>query len=332
MTPITTQPPLYEAIDVHAHFLPPRLRDELVATGHTQPDGMAALPHWDTAAALSCMDATGISAAILSISSPGVLLDGRTESAVALARSVNEDGAAVVGAYPHRFGLFASLPLPDVTAALHETRYALDHLGADGVVLMTNYAGAYLGDPAFEPLMAELNTWQAVVHIHPTSPACWEHTALGRPRPMLEFLFDTTRAVTNLVLNGVLDRHPDIRFIVAHAGAALPVLADRVAGFAIAENPDAPVDVLAALRRLYYDVAGFALPRALPALLELVDGRRLLYGSDFPFTAEWIVQGLATQLAAAGHLTDDLRSGLQRTNARDLFPRLAQRQAIHDGS
>ncbi len=107
-------------------------------------------------------------------------------------------------------------------------KYALDHLHADGIALHTNYHGQYLGDPAFEPVMADLDQRHAVAVLHPTSPACWEAISFGRPRPLLEFPIDTTRAVFNLVLTGTLDRYPNIRFVIPHTGAALPVLADRV--------------------------------------------------------------------------------------------------------
>jgi predicted TIM-barrel fold metal-dependent hydrolase len=318
-----SSPPLHSAIDVHAHFLTPRLHEAMIRTGHDQPDGMPALPQWDPQTALSMMDRTGIRSAVLSVSSPGVLLSDDPADACDLARMVNEEGAAIVAQHPDRFGLFASLPLPDVQTAIGEIRYALDDLGADGIALETHYRGIYLGAAEFEPVMKELNDRAAVVHVHPTSPACWPQTSLGRPRPMIEFLFDTTRALTSLALNGVLDRHPAVRFIVAHSGAALPVLADRIAAFAFTENPQQPINVLGALRRLYYNVAGFALPRALPALLSLVDTDRLLYGSDYPFTPDWVVSGLAEALAGTDVLTDDDGVLLSRGNAASLFPRLA---------
>lgn len=316
-------PPLDGAIDVHAHFLTPRLRAAMHATGHDRPDGMPAIPEWDAARALAVMDRMGIRASVLSVSSPGVLLDGDIAAAVSLARAVNEDGADIVAAHPRRFGLFASLPLPDVGAAVTEATYAFDQLGVDGIALHTNYAGTYLGDTDLDPLMAVLDDRRAVVHIHPTSPACWEHTALQRPRPMLEFLFDTTRAVAALVLNDVPGRFPGIRFIVSHSGAALPVLADRIAAFALIDSPEHPVDVVGALRRLHYDVAGFAFPRAVPALLGLVAPEQLLYGSDYPFTPDWAVHGLATALAASTDLTDRQREQVTHLNATELLPRFA---------
>jgi len=324
-TPDAAEAPLRGAIDVHAHVLTPSLRTAMLDAGHGQPDGMPALPEWDPDSALSVMDRTGIRAAVLSVSSPGVLLDGDVDHAARLARTVNDEGAALVAVHPDRFGLFASLPLPDVAAAVAEVRRAYDYLGVDGVALQTNYAGIYLGDNTFDPLMAELDERSAVVHVHPTSPACWHRTSLDRPRPMLEFLFDSTRAIAALALNGVLDRYPRVRFIVSHAGAALPVLADRIAGFAIMKSPSAPVDVIGALQRLHYDVAGFVLPRALPALLNLVGAERLLYGSDYPFTAGWMVEGLAGALAGTDVLTEDQRHLLTSGRGEELFPRWARR-------
>ncbi|MFD4636258.1 amidohydrolase family protein [Lentzea sp. NPDC058436] len=288
------------AIDVHAHYVTPRLRAAMEAAGHGQPDGMPSIPEWSAASTLRLMDSLGIKAQLLSVSSPGVNF-GDTS----LAREVNEEGAEVVAAHPDRFGLLASVPLPDLDAALVEVRHAFDVLGADGITLLTHYEGRHLGHECYEPLMAELDRRGAVVLLHPTSPHC--DTGTGFPRPMLEFPFETTRAVTSLILNGVLDRYPAIRFVVPHAGAALPALADRVAAFG---GPD----VLRALRSLHYDLAGFALPRLLPALLALTEPDQLLYGSDHPFTPEFAVRGLAAALA---------ETGIPLDRAAALFPRFA---------
>jgi predicted TIM-barrel fold metal-dependent hydrolase len=99
------------------------------------------------------------------------------------------------------------------------------------------------------------------------------------------------------------------------------VLADRIAGFAALESPSAPVDVIAALQRLHYDVAGFVLPRALPALLNLVGTERLLYGSDYPFTADWVVLGLASAMAGTDVLSAEQRNSMTSGRAEELFPR-----------
>ncbi|OLR92901.1 amidohydrolase family protein [Actinokineospora bangkokensis] len=310
--------PLNGAIDVHAHYLTPRLRAAMEAAGHSRPDGMPAIPEWTPQLALSTMDGTGVATALLSVSSPGVHF-GDDAQARELARAVNDEGAEVVAAHPGRFGLLASLPLPDLDGALTELARACDALGADGITLHTHHAGKRLDHPDHEPLLAELDRRGTAVFLHPTSPPCWEAVSGGLPRPVVEFPFETTRAVTGLVLSGTLQRYPGIRFIVPHAGATLPALADRIAAMSlIAGGP--PVDVLGALRGLHYDVAGFPLPRLLPALLTLTEN--LLYGSDFPFTPDPVVRGLAQLLADTDALTPRQRSAMQRERALGLFPRL----------
>jgi hypothetical protein len=144
------------------------------------------------------------------------------------------------------------------------------------------------------------NRRHARVLVHPTSPASWESTSFGRPRPMIEFLFDTTRAVVNLVLNGTVARHPGIEFVIAHAGAALPVIADRVAAFTmVLTDVDSEADVMRDLARLHYDLAGFPIPRQLDAILALTTLEHLHYGSDYPFTPEFVVEMGARALAGA---------------------------------
>jgi predicted TIM-barrel fold metal-dependent hydrolase len=311
-------------VDLHSHFLPPRYRASALAHGAGHPDGMPALPEWDAAGALAMMDDVGIGTAMLSISSPGVSFLDSTEDRIELCRVVNEDGAATVAAAPDRFGLLATLPLPDVDAALSEIGRAFDVLGADGISLHTHYDGVYLGDARLDPVMAELDGRAALVTIHPVSPCGWEGVAFGRPRPILEFLLDTTRAVVNLVLSGVVERYPAIEWVVPHAGAALPVLADRVDRIAPMVGVElAAVDVVASLGRLHYDLAGVPLPRALPALLALVGPDRLVYGSDYPFTPAGAVRALAAELAASAVLDEAGRRAALGGNARRLVARLA---------
>jgi len=189
-------------------------------------------------------------------------------------------------------------------------------------ILLTNIDGTYLGDPDWEPVFRELDRRHARVLIHPTSPVCWEHTSLGRPRPMLEFLFDTTRAVVNLVLNGSIARHPDLRLVIPHAGATLPVIADRVALFSLALGTDASVDVLRDLGRLHYDLSGTPIPRQLDALLAITTLDHLHYGSDYPFTPDFVAALATDALDGAGEPPGSLAEAM-RANTRALFPRLA---------
>lgn len=307
-------------IDVHAHYLPAFYREALLEHGHAQPDGFPYIPEWSAEEHVAVMDRLGIATSLLSISSPGVHLgdEARTRE---LTRAVNEEGRRVVMDHPGRFGLFASLPLPDVDAAIAEIEYCSERLHANGFALLTNIGGIYLGDPAFDPVFGELERRSARVFIHPTSPACWEHTSLGRPRPMIEFLFDTTRAVVDMVLRGIIARYREIEFVIPHAGATLPMIADRVGVFSTLLGVDPAVDVLRDLGRLHFDLAGYPIPRQLDALLTLTTLDHLHYGSDYPFTPERAAAAGRDRIAGAGDAPGSLLEALG-ANSRRLFPEL----------
>jgi predicted TIM-barrel fold metal-dependent hydrolase len=308
-------------IDVHAHYLPASYRQRLIDTGHDQPDGFPHIPDWAAEEHVEAMDRLGIATALLSISSPGVLLADEAV-AVDVAREVNEAGRRAVVDHPGRFGLLASLPLPDVDATIAEIAYCCDRLEVDGFVVLTNIGGTYLADPSWEPVFDELDRRRARVLIHPTSPACWEQTSLGRPRPMLEFFFDTTRAVVDLVLNGTIARHSDIELVVPHAGATIPMVVDRVHAFARMLDVDASVDVFRDIGRLHFDLAGFSVPRQLDALLTITTIEHLHYGSDYPFTPELGIALARERLEGAGDPPGSL-DGTLRSNTERLFPGLA---------
>ena len=301
-------------IDVHAHYMPDGYRAALVRAGHDQPDGMPWIPEWSAVEHVAAMDRLGIATSLLSISSPGVYLgDGQT--VVGLAREVNEDGRRAVMDHPGRFGLLASLPLPDVDAAVAEIAYCCDRLDVQGFVLLTNVGGTYMSDPSFGPVFTELDRRRARVLLHPTSPACWDRTSFARPRPMLEFLFDTTRTVVDLVLNGTIARHPHLELIIPHMGATLALVADRVQAFATVLAP--AVDVFGDLGRLHFDMAGYAEPRQLNALLALTTLEHLHYGSDFPFTPEAIAAAAVERMDQVESLVVMLRANTARLFATD---------------
>jgi 6-methylsalicylate decarboxylase len=305
-------------IDVHAHYLPDFYRQALVEHGHAQPDGFPHIPDWSAEEHVAAMDRLGIATSLLSISSPGVHLADAAGTSE-LSRALNEEGRRTVVDHPGRFGLLASLPLPDVDAAMAEIAHCCAHLDVAGFALLTNIGGTYLGDDSFEPVFRDLDRRNARVFIHPTSPACWEQTSLGRPRPMLEFLFDTTRAVVDLVLNGTVATRPGIEFVIPHGGAALPMIADRVSVFSLLLDADPAVDVLRDLGRLHFDLAGYPLPRQLDALLTLTTPDHLHYGSDYPFTPEFAVASGRDRLAQIGEPPGSLIEALG-ANTQRLFP------------
>lgn len=295
-----------EKIDLHSHFVPPFYRDALLKTGHEHPDGMPAPPTWSEEDHLNFHSALNVSKSILSITTPGThLTPGADEEARTLTRRVNEYAADLKRRRPEQFGFFASLPLPDVEGSLAEIAYAADKLRADGFTLMTNHHGIYVGDKKFDPVFDELNKRHAIVFIHPTTPCtalpgggCTHAAPLEAtyPRPMFEFFFDSARAYTNLFLSGTVSRCPNITFIVTHAGGALPPLITRVAtspallklpGMDLTVTPDYMKERLNS-EQFFFDTAGWVFPDQIKGLLAYLKdsekGKRIVYGSDFPWT------------------------------------------------
>ncbi|MFJ2814575.1 amidohydrolase family protein [Streptomyces sp. NPDC087294] len=313
---MTDSPPF---VDVHTHFVTERYVSAARAAGIEHPDGMAGWPSWSPEGALALMDEAGIGLSVLSVSSPGTHF-GDGAAARALSREVNEFAAGLHRERPDRFGHFASVPLPDVDGALVEAVYALDALGADGIAVETNSRGVYLGDARFEPFWGELDRREAVVFVHPTSPPGWEGVALGRPRPMLEFLFDTARAASDVVLAGVTVRYPGIRWVFTHGGGVLPLLAARMELFE-ALMPTSGVEVRAALAGLWFDLAGTPFPDQLPALERAFGLERVLYGSDSCWTPAAGVLAQVASIDAAVQPGGSSWRSLTGRNARRLFGR-----------
>jgi predicted TIM-barrel fold metal-dependent hydrolase len=281
-------------------------------------------PTWDPESTLAVMDRHGIGFALTSISAPGVHF-GDHAFARDLARRCNEISAELVGAHPSRFGAFAVLPLPDVEGSLVELEHALDTLGLDGVVLLSSQSdGRYLGDPAFDALMADLDRRQAVAFVHPTVPVTSRSLRLDVPGPILEFTFDTTRAALSLIWNGTVERFPSIRFILSHAGGTVPFLAWRMSlvdgSTQIRER--APRGVRHYLQRFYYDTALSANPHALRSLGELVPAAQVLFGSDYPFAPEPVTARSVVGLGKYDGFDDAARAAIGRETALGLFPRL----------
>jgi predicted TIM-barrel fold metal-dependent hydrolase len=319
-------------IDVHHHIIPPFYRAALQARGLFSPIRGIQFPAWDVESTLEMMDRQGIATAITSIVEPGVYF-GDVAAACDLARQCNEFSALLVASHAGRFGALAVLPLPDLEATLHELEYALDTLCLDGITLLTNYRGTYLGDAAFDPLFAELNRRQTPVFIHPSTPAGINLPTFDYPVGLYELTFDTTRTVAHLLYSGALTRFPDLRLILPHAGGAVPFLAGRLT-FAASVVPQikerAPADIIGALRRLYFDTAMSATPHALPSLQALADPSHILFGSDWPFVAAPVVAATVAGLAQHDGFDAEARCLIEFENALRLCPRL--RQVIPAGS
>ena len=306
-------------IDVHTHVIPPEWGRLLIATG--EGSGGWAVPEWSPESHLAFMDASNIATSVLSVTSPGTLIGDNDPAQIA--RAANEFTAEVAKDRPDRFGQFAILPQSDVDASLKEIAFAYDELHADGIVLLSSARGVYLGNPTLNPVWEELERRKAVVFVHPTTGAF--PMLPGTPAPILDFTFDTTRTAVDLVLNGVIQRSPNVRIILSHAGGYLPYVAQRVTGAAPLVRPELTSEgVDADLRKFYFDTALSSNPITLRALLEFAEPGHVMFGSDFPFAPPEWSSALTRQLDEYPDHTPGQLYAINRTSAEALFPRLKQ--------
>jgi predicted TIM-barrel fold metal-dependent hydrolase len=304
-------------IDAHAHLIPATYKAELERRG-LEPD--YPLPTATPDAYAEMMDRHAIDAAIVSLSPPGVWFGDRG-LASELSRLVNVELARLVGERPARFAALATLPLPDVDGALAEIAYASDTLGLDGFVLHSNVGGVYLGDPELDPVLDELERRRAYVFVHPI-PSPSPSPLPDVPDWLVEFPFDTTRAVVSLIYSGTLERCPTIRFQLAHMGGAAPFLAHRIAEWAgrdPARASEAPAGALGYLGRFYYDTGLANNPIAVAAVRELAGLERIVFGTDWPYA---VLPDSADPAPDLGLAAAD-RALVDNANVATLVPRLS---------
>ena len=310
-------------IDFHQHVVPPFWASDLPSHGG-DPSGWES-PQWSPEAAINFMDSIGTTKGVLSLTAPSVA-GWKGEERRAMARRVNNYTAKLVKESNGRFGNFATVPLPDVEGAVLEAKRALDELNAEGVVLLTNYEGKYLGDPAFEPLWKILNERSAIVFIHPGAPQI--KVLPGMPGPMIDYPFDTTRTAVHMVANGVLDRYTQVKCILSHAGGFVPYTALRFAGVLSMLNPDKfTVDsVMERLRQFYFDTALTSEDITVKALLEFACPGHVLFGSNFPYAPAPAATMFTRQLDENSGISDSDKAAINYGNGKKLLSEQSRRQ------
>lgn len=306
-------------IDTHHHMIPPDYRKVLRQAGIDEAGGRT-LPAWSVEESLQTMAGLGVATAILSVSTPGTTILPGAADATALARDINDYSAELVAAQPDRLGFFATVPMPHLGAAVEESVRALDVLGADGVVLLANSSGSYVGSEGQEPLFEALDKRSAVVFIH---PAELPGPSVPGVQPFAaDFLLDTTRAAYLLVRNGIRRRYPNIRFILSHAGGFVPYASHRMAVSITGDVGGSPADHLDDLASFYFDTALSSSAAALPSLLAFAKPGHITFGSDFPFAPVQVSKLFAAGLEGYAGLSAVDRAAIDRDNAAGLFPRL----------
>lgn len=318
--------------DVHTHHYPRAYFSLIERSGGdfafaTDPSGQTIIRYrgsrffgvtpamTDPALRLTDMTRAGIDVAVLSLSTPNVFFaEGSAQTPVA--RMVNDAYAELIKAQPDRFKGFASIPMDDPDAAVRELHRAIDDLKLNGVILLSNIRGRALTDPAYRPFFAEADRMKLCILLHPMLPAsadAFRDFVLG---PLVGFPFDTTLAVARMCYAGMLKELPNIRWIVAHAGGAIPYLAERLDnGYRDFAEDRVNIDDLpsAYLKRLYYDTVTFS-PHVLRLLRDWAGAEHMAMGSDYPHKLGDITRAVTTieALDVAADERDRIFSGTAR--------------------
>lgn len=240
-------------------------------------------PMTNVAQRLEDMDRVGIDVEVISLSTPNVFFtDARHQPEIA--RMTNDAYAELIAQHPTRFKGFASIPMDDPDAALAELHRAIDELKLNGVILLSNIGGKALTSPEYRPFFAEANRLKLCILLHPMLPANTEPFREYVLGPIIGFMFDTTLAVARMCFDGMLREFPDIRWIVAHLGGAVPYLMERMDnGWRDFPECRAKIDELPSvyLKRLYYDTVNFN-PHMLSMVREMIGSDHMVMGSDYP--------------------------------------------------
>ena len=303
-----------QRIDVHHHFVSPGFSAALKTAGQGHAK-------WSVQMSLDDMDKSGIQTSLLSLIQPAMAF-GTVEQARKLAREANEHAAKLVSAHKGRFGSFACLPFTDIPGALAEIAYALDTLKAEGFCLMTSYNGKYLGDPAYWPVLEELNRRKAVVYTHPLAPQCCGNIPSPVSVGAIEYAVDTTRTMASLMFHGAAARYPDIKWIFSHSGGVTPFLVsrfEREQQTVKDGNIKLPQGFKHELAKFYYDMAQGNHPGALDALMYIAPVSQFLYGTDYPFRDGAEVNDA---LAKYARFSSAERRAIDRGNALRILPAL----------
>jgi len=324
----------YEWIDLHHHLIPSFYVKALAEKEITELSGVP-IPTYEVEECLKDMDKVGIDKAILSIPASGLGINGNGFFRD-LARSTNSFLAEVVREHPTRFGALASIPLPNIDAAFTELEFAMDELHLDGVVLLSNADGMYLGDPELEDFFAELNRRRAVVFIHPDDPPFADMKKPDVPVVHIEWPFDTTRAVANMVYSGVLDRYKNIRFILPHGGGTVPYLAWRISILEYRQRDkikklrslydlilkkQGPATGLKLLKNMYYDTTAVTTPSSLRTLKELLEPSHIVLGTDLGAAPLLMAKLVLSDLKSSEVFDEGDLGVIARKGALELFPR-----------
>ncbi|KAL3444592.1 hypothetical protein BJX65DRAFT_297570 [Aspergillus insuetus] len=315
----------YHLTDTHIHVLP-QFYIAAVAEAGGDPSGFPT-PEWSLEGTLRSMKSVGSEKGVLSLSTPGVPIVGHGEEGRTLCRKVNDYLANIINEAPTKLEFFGALPdWRDVDGTLAEIDYIFKtQREAIGVGMYTSYGDLLPGDPMFASIWEKLNSYRALVFMHPgvmeVSPL---FVAGFLPQPIIDYPQQTTRAAVDLVLRGVRSCTQDVDLILSHAGGTLPYLSARASESLVVPQIASAVNVTSAqvkaeFRRFYYDIALSTTDTQLNGLLENTDTSHVLYGSDYPYAPPVAIQDAKAHYLSFADNHPELGPDVLSKNAKDLL-------------
>lgn len=317
-------------VDLHTHYIPPEY------TAFLKSKKVITVP-WSVQGHIEFMNTWGIEKSV--VSAPQPFDYGNPTETHEVARGVNEYGALLLKEHGDRFGVHATLPMPNIGDSIKELAYCFDTLKFNGgVMLFCHYNGIYLGDPYYEELYEEFNRRHMVVWLHPSFPV--EEPVGPFPGQVLEYPFETTRAATNIMYHELLTKYPNITWQLSHVGGTLPFLLTRLA-YGQQQHPYYPLPSLpegpfAEARKFIYDTALGGSDEQMLGLDALTGPGQVIFGTDYPFTgwmfapnaqevAPWFADDLPTRNGDPEPVLSRIwnrpeRIAVERQNAGRLYP------------
>jgi aminocarboxymuconate-semialdehyde decarboxylase len=333
-------------VDVHAHVIVPEICRDAAPEESWRPhvfrddhgaqvvelDGRpirSALGEFvDIDAILAAQDAAGVDRIVLSPWVPLLWYDADPAEALRRGRIQNEALSAIVRAHPERVAALGTVPLQNPPLAVRELERLTAEGTLSGIEIAASVRGTYLGDERFELFWEAAERTGALVFIHPTTrgfdaEAFREYylwNTVGNP-------LETTVTAAHMVMAGVMERHPRLRVVLAHAGGAILALRGRLrhahrfqpqARSRLAGSPEE------SLRRFHYDTITHD-PELLRALVEFAGAERVLLGSDYPFD---MGDERAIDSVRAAGLGADAEDAILAGNAARLLERIQREEMI----
>jgi uncharacterized protein len=290
-------------VDIYTHIMPPALLKSMESLG--QSSGlvrrMAAIHELhDLDARFRAMDAFGDYRQIISLPNPPLEMVTTPEQGRDLARLANDAMAEMVTRHPSRLpGFVAALPFHDVESAAVEMERAVETLGARGIQIYTNVKGQPLDDARFDPIYAAMEKYDLPIWLHPARTASMpDYSSEKLSRLEMWWCFgwpyETSVAMSRLVLSGVFDRHPKLKIITHHMGGMIPYFDKRIEdGLSLLGTRTQTEDysgIIPALKRplidyfhmFYGDTALFGASRGLACGLDFFGVDHVVFASDAP--------------------------------------------------